>query len=73
MIVAGLCRGHLGFWAQQPEWQRWLTAGAAAAMIGLMTHGMVDTVFYRPQVQFIFWLVLSLLVSSPPQMANEKK
>jgi putative inorganic carbon (HCO3(-)) transporter len=66
MIVAGLCRGHLSFWAAQPEWQRWLTAGAAASMIGLMTHGLVDTVFYRPQVQFIFWLVLSLLLCAQP-------
>jgi putative inorganic carbon (hco3(-)) transporter len=64
MVVASLCRGHLGFTKEQSVWQRWLIAGAAAALVGLMTHGLVDTVFYRPQVQFLFWLIISLLVSS---------
>jgi putative inorganic carbon (HCO3(-)) transporter len=64
MVVAGLCRGHLSFWDSQSDWHRWLSAGAAAAMLAIMTHGLVDTVFYRPQVQFIFWLILAILLTS---------
>jgi putative inorganic carbon (HCO3(-)) transporter len=36
-------------------------AGAFAALTGLMVHGMVDTVFFRPAVQLPFWLVLALV------------
>jgi len=64
MILAALARGHFGFWQAPSEWQRWLTAGAAAAMYGMMIHGLVDTVFYRPQVQFIFWLLMAILITS---------
>ncbi len=67
MILAALFRGHFGFWQAPTEWQRWLTAGAAAAMVGMMTHGLVDTVFYRPQVQFIFWLLMAILITSQSQ------
>ncbi len=42
---------------------QWLAAGAVAALVGLMAQGMVDTIFYRPQVQFIFWLVVALIVT----------
>ncbi len=30
----------------------------------MMIHGVVDTVFYRPQVQFIFWLVIAMLTTA---------
>ena len=33
------------------------------SLIGVMTHGMVDTVFYRPQIQIIFWTLMALIVA----------
>lgn len=33
------------------------------AITGLMTHGLVDTIFFRPQVQIIFWLNIGILNS----------
>ena len=27
----------------------------------LMTHGLIDTIFYRPQVQMLFWLALAVV------------
>lgn len=45
--------------------EQWLTAGAVAALVGLLAQGMVDTIFYRPQVQFIFWLVAAIIVTDP--------
>jgi putative inorganic carbon (hco3(-)) transporter len=71
LVVAALCRGHFGFWREHSDTQSWLTLGAAAALISLMTHGLVDTVFYRPQVQFIFWLVLAFLLAYPQTSSNQ--
>jgi putative inorganic carbon (hco3(-)) transporter len=76
MVFVALLRGHFGFWRALTEWQRWLTAGAAAAMVGMMTHGLVDTVFYRPQVQFIFWMLMAILTmsqSQPPALLAQAK
>ena len=31
------------------------------SIIGMMTHGMVDTVFFRPQIQFTFWIMIGII------------
>ncbi len=31
------------------------------SIIGLMTHGMVDTVFFRPQIHVIFWTMAAII------------
>jgi len=41
-----------------------LNAGCFAGILGLMLHGMVDTVFYRPQVQILFWFLLAIIVKT---------
>jgi putative inorganic carbon (HCO3(-)) transporter len=64
VLIVSLCaRGHLSFWSDRSDWQKWLTALSVASLVGMMAHGLVDTVFYRPQVQFIFWLLVALIVS----------
>ena len=65
LLVSCLARAHSRFWSTQDAMIRWLCIAGAGAIMGMMAHGMVDTVFYRPQVQFIFWLVISLLVALP--------
>lgn len=40
----------------------WVAAGIAAG-IGLMTHGLVDTVWYRPQIQMLWWLSVALITT----------
>lgn len=40
----------------------WLMA-AIATMIGMLGHGMFDTVWYRPQVSTLWWLMLALVAS----------
>ena len=40
----------------------WLI-GAMAAMVGLMGHGLVDTVWYRPQINTLWWLMVAILAS----------
>ena len=38
--------------------------GALAGMAGLLVHGVVDTVWYRPSVQTLWWLVLAVIASN---------
>ena len=36
---------------------------AAVSIIGVMIHGAVDTVFFRPQVQFVFWTMAAAITA----------
>ena len=38
--------------------------GSLAAIAGLLTQGITDTIFFRPEVQLIGWFVLASLGSS---------
>jgi putative inorganic carbon (HCO3(-)) transporter len=40
----------------------WLM-GALAAMCGLLAHGLVDTVWYRPQINTLWWLMMALVAT----------
>jgi putative inorganic carbon (hco3(-)) transporter len=47
--------------------------GALSAIAGLMAHGIVDTVWYRPQVQILWWLILAIIASfSIPETIPEE-
>jgi putative inorganic carbon (HCO3(-)) transporter len=50
----------------------WLMA-ALAAMVGLMVHGLVDTVWYRPQINTVWWLCVAIAASYLPTRAMEDK
>lgn len=50
----------------------WLI-GAIATMVGMLAHGTVDTVWYRPQVSTLWWMMVALVASyypAPPQMPS---
>ncbi|MDE5078450.1 MAG: IctB family putative bicarbonate transporter [Trichodesmium sp. St2_bin6] len=40
----------------------WLI-GAIAAIVGLMGHGLVDTVWYRPQINTLWWFMMAIIAS----------
>jgi putative inorganic carbon (hco3(-)) transporter len=40
----------------------WLIA-AIATMFGMLAHGLVDTVWYRPQVSTLWWLMIATIAS----------
>lgn len=40
----------------------WLIA-ALATIVGMIVHGLVDTVWYRPQVSTLWWMMLALVAS----------
>lgn len=31
------------------------------SVLGMMVHGIVDTVWFRPQIQFVFWMMIAIL------------
>jgi putative inorganic carbon (HCO3(-)) transporter len=62
LLGALFARAHVTFWGATDFRAKAITAGVISAIIGLMTQGLFDTVFYRPQVHFIFWLLVAVLV-----------
>lgn len=34
---------------------------AVVSVIGMLIHGFVDTVFFRPQIQFTFWIMIGII------------
>ncbi|MBD2667063.1 IctB family putative bicarbonate transporter [Richelia sinica] len=40
----------------------WLI-GAIATMLGMLAHGTVDTIWYRPEVNTLWWLIVALVAS----------
>ncbi len=40
----------------------WLM-GAIAAIAGILSHGLVDTVWYRPEVSTLWWLMVAIVAS----------
>lgn len=59
LLTASLARAHVTFWSMGNTSLRWLIAGVATALGAMMVHSLVDTVYYRPQVQFVFWLLIA--------------
>ena len=49
----------------------WLIA-AIAAMAGLMAQGLFDTVWYRPQVNTLWWFMVALVASQYKPLNNEQ-
>lgn len=47
----------------------WLIA-AIAAMAGILGHGFVDTVWYRPQISTLWWLMIALIASRYPNQKS---
>lgn len=63
LVLSAFASGHVVFWRPGDRVGSFLALGLTAALLGLTVQGLVDTVFYRPQVQFIFWLVIAALVA----------
>jgi putative inorganic carbon (HCO3(-)) transporter len=48
---------------QSPSREGFWIMAAIAGMIGLMIHGCVDTVWYRPQVSTLWWFLIAIITS----------
>ena len=47
------CSSREGFWL----------IGATATLLGILAHGAVDTVWYRPEVNTLWWFMIALIAS----------
>lgn len=48
---------------------------ALVSISGVLIHGLVDTVFFRPQIQFIFWIMLGIIrvITAPRGIYDRKR
>lgn len=46
---------------------------ALTSLAGILTHGIVDTVFFRPQIQFIFWIMIAIIQIQTKQVAYDSR
>lgn len=40
-----------------------IVASSILLIIGVLTHGLFDTIYFRPQVQFLFWTMIAMASS----------
>jgi len=58
----------------QANLQGYWLMGAIAIIVGMLAHGVVDTVWYRPQINTLWWLVMAIVASyypDPRQASNQ--
>jgi putative inorganic carbon (HCO3(-)) transporter len=48
---------------QSKDTQVFWLIGAIAVIVGILSHGLVDTVFYRPEVNTLWWFTIALVAS----------
>lgn len=74
MFFAHVCRCAWGIVANIDYSSRVILTGCLSALAGLGIQGMFDTVWYRPQVHILFWLVLAIItVVSRDEIALKDK
>ena len=74
-IIGVICYGWLIFTILSQAWIAlnrlrsdrdssglWIIA-AISTIVGMIAHGLVDTVWYRPQVQLLWWLAIAIVSS----------
>jgi len=75
LLVVTLSNGWMQLQVLRQERSRegfWLM-GAIATMVGMLSHGLVDTVWYRPQVSTLWWLMIALVASYLAQAQEQKQ
>ena len=65
LIVTAISQGvrQLLQLRQQGNPQGFWMIAAIAGMVGLLAHGFVDTVWYRPEINTLWWLMVALIAS----------
>jgi len=50
--------------------QKIIISACLIGIIGMMMHGFVDTIFYRPQVNVIFWMLIAIFAANMPTVSK---
>ena len=65
LLIITFNQGILQLWRLRQRQERsgfWLM-GAIATLLGMLAHGTVDTVLYRPEANTLWWLMVALIAS----------
>ncbi len=62
----------IGLWATMEPEQAWWVGAAVIFTVGLLIQGLFDTVWYRPQIQTLWWLGVALINSYIPNATQQK-
>ena len=49
-----------------------IVCSAILIIIGVMTHGLFDTIYFRPQVQFLFWTMIAMASALIMKIENKE-
>jgi len=52
--------------------QKIIISACLTGIIGMMLHGLVDTIFYRPQINIIFWMLIAIFAANCNMSQNSK-
>ncbi len=73
MVVAMLWQGFIRVDNATTPWAlNWQHGVVLAALVGALVYGLFDTVWYRPTVNIMFWLLLAGWVSQPYARGGKK-
>ncbi len=61
LILLVFLKGIKSIYSEMPIEDKIIVASCVTGVIGIMFHGLVDTVFYRPQIQIVFWLLIAVM------------
>ncbi len=61
ILFIALYRAICFFKTEAPQKTKLLVFSMLMLIALLMTHGLIDTIFYRPQVQMLFWFALAVI------------
>lgn len=50
-----------------------ILAAGIISVAGVMVHGFVDTVYFRPQIQLIFWITIAMIYSYTDELKNDNQ
>lgn len=53
--------------------QGWWVISAIAAMSGILAHGIAETVWFRPEVNTLWWLSVAIIASQYPKLGSDEQ
>ena len=72
MLIIHFTRSLLVIIQQKTKFEnKIILVGVCAGLLGLFSQGMVDTVWYRTQVQIVFWLMMAIITSVVEKSSHE--
>lgn len=63
---------QIGRWRQSRGTEGLWLIGAIATLLGMLAHGAVDTIWFRPEVNTLWWLMVALIASYWKPMAIDQ-